>query len=163
MELERYLGKWYQLAHYPSWFDRSDNYNTTAEYTATGNNTISVRNRSIADGKVVESTGTGTYRGNSSFRVDFPIPEVENVNANYGYPSGSNQPFSYDSPANYVIVKLWTCECGDYKFSLVSDPERKSMYLLSRTPHPDLDTFNHIMRYVIAHFDRSKIVYTPHY
>lgn len=162
MDINKYLGVWYQLAHYPSWFDRADNYNTTAEYRLIGENTISVHNRSIVAGEVVESMGTGRFLGEASFRVDFPMPEVENVNSKYGYPSQSNQQTPSSEP-NYQIVKLWACSCGDYVFSLVTDPKRESMYLLSRNPKPDLELFGEITKYITANFDRERVVFTPHY
>lgn len=32
-DINKYFGVWYELIHYPSWFQRNDNYNTMATYT----------------------------------------------------------------------------------------------------------------------------------
>lgn len=74
----KYLGKWYELAHYPSWFQNNDNYNTTATYNIVNGN-ISIVNSTYSAGKFVESVGKATYVGDMSFNVTFSFDEVNKL------------------------------------------------------------------------------------
>lgn len=64
---------------------------------------------------------------------------------------------------NYVIDNLWlTCK-GCYVFAVVTDPTKQSLYVLSRSKTPSLADYNKVMMYVIANYDRDRLVQTPHY
>lgn len=159
----KYLGKWYELAHYPSWFQDNDNYNTTATYTL-DDGKISVLNSTYSAGRLIESLGTAHYVGDMSFNVNFSTDEVnkliaQNQNIESYVAGGYN---SIDYP-NYVIDKLWTNKTGDYMYSIVTDPSKKTFYLLSRTPNPTHREYSIIMNYVATNFDRKQLVQTPHY
>src|SRR5579871_427909 len=88
-DINKYLGKWYELAHYPSWFQRNDNYNTTAIYSLTGENTIKVTNSTIAEGNKIESIGVAHYLGGMNLRVDFPNSEVNKLLQSHEFNSQS--------------------------------------------------------------------------
>lgn len=164
-QLKKYLGLWHELIHYPSWFQRNDNYNTTAEYTLNKDGTILVHNSTISNGKVVESFGKARSLGGLNFRVDFPMPEVAKLQASgqfiKGPPTGTQ--FSNPNFANYVIEKIWANKRGDYLFAVVTDEKRESLYVLSRYKNPPLCIYNKIMKYIIDNFDRDRLVQTPHF
>ncbi|CAH6419895.1 Hypothetical protein HVR_LOCUS971 [uncultured virus] len=113
LDLNNYLGTWYELMHYPSWFQRNDNYNTTAEYTlenVNGQKVIRVHNSTITQGKRFDSIGIGRYLGGYNFRVDFPMGEVAKLQQSgefKGYRSDTN-----NNIPNYVVEKLWTNAYG---------------------------------------------------
>lgn len=193
-DLQKYLGTWYELAHYPSWFQRNDNYNTIARYTLLDDRTIQaikgtprkiyeeplvqVHNSTISQGKRIDSYGVATYLGETNFRVDFSKSEVDKLIGSREFnnpPPGGNLP-SIDIPprgdmtqcevrkaSNYVIDKIWTNCHGDYIFAVVTDPDRDSLYVLSRYPNPSLVAYSQIMEYVVTHYDRDRLVQTPHY
>lgn len=171
-ELCKYLGVWYELLHYPSWFQRNDNYNTKAEYSLNSDGTVHVHNSTISKGIPFDINGTARYLSGTSLRVDFPIPDINNLkqSTQFNIPSskGNQQrslPFGGDqrSLPNYVIEKIWTNCYGQYIFAVVTDPQHESLYVLSRYPHPSLIAYNQIMEYVVENFDRNRLVQTPHY
>ncbi len=55
-ELEKYLGKWYEIAHLPARFQEGCN-ETTATYTLLKDGSISVLNQSIKNGKMKQAKG----------------------------------------------------------------------------------------------------------
>ena len=162
-ELCKYLGVWYELAHYPSWFQRNDNYNTMAEYTLNTDGTVHVHNSTISNGSPFDSHGMAQYLSGTSFRVDFPIPEVAKLEQSKQFNVGLNNFDQRSDGPNYVIEKIWTNCYGQYIFAIVTDPQHDSLYILSRYSRPSLIAYNEIIQYVIQHFDRDRLVQTPHY
>jgi len=160
-EVKKYLGTWYELAHYPSWFQGNDSYNVTATYTPLPNGKVKVHNSSIVNGKTFDSYGTATYLGDRNFRVEFPPAEVSKLVQSkefvfQGSPLNPNEP-------NYVIDSLWVNRDGDYIYSVVTDPKKESFYLLSRFAHPSLHSYNKIIQYVSQNYDTKRIAQVPHY
>lgn len=166
-ELSKYLGVWYELIHYPSWFQRNDNYNTVAQYGLANDGSISVRNSTITQGKYFESVGTAHNLRGTDFRVDFPIPEIAKLanSHQFNVPQFSlpQSQVQSQSEINYVIDRIWVNRYGQYIFAVVTDPARQSLYLLSRYPNPSLVAYNEIMAYIIANYDRDRLVQTPHF
>lgn len=169
-DIRKYLGTWYELAHYPSWFLRNDYYNTTAKYSLNRNGTIKVVNSTISQGMPIQVVGTAQYLGGNNLRVDFPIPEVANLAAsqqfnvpNMNYPGTAAGWTNNQLQPNYVIDRVWLNSRGDYIFAVVTDPTKNSFYLLSRSSHPSLGAYNELMTYVVANYDRDRLVQTPHY
>lgn len=160
-DIHKYMGKWYELAHYPSWFQRNDNYNTTAEYFIK-EDSIVVVNSTITNGKVVKSVGHARQLDDFELRVDFEIPEVNNLKQS-GEFNMNNVGINMDpNYANYVIDHIFIKD-GKYYFAVVTDADKKSFYLLSRCPRPILSDYNEVMQYVVKNFNRDLLVQTPHY
>jgi apolipoprotein D and lipocalin family protein len=159
--LEKYMGTWYQLAHYPSWYDRNENYNTTAEYFMMEDGTVGVSNSTMIEGKTITAKGTAKLLSDFQLKVDFSQSEVDHVDSLYG--SGPARPILPQCGPNYIIYKLWEDDCGNYQYSLVSDQSKDVMYLLSRTTIPSAGAFGSIMKEVSQMFDTNRLVYTPHY
>lgn len=158
-DINKYLGKWYELAHYPSWFQRNDNYNTTAEYSLTKNG-IKVVNTTISNGKMIQSVGKAKVLDDFMLRVDFEMPEVAKLKSSGEFnPAKINIDPNYP---NYVIDHIFV-ENDNYMYAVVTDADKKTFYLLSRTPSPSLNDYNKIMQYVIQNYDRDLLVQTPHY
>lgn len=78
-DIKKYLGTWYELAHYPSWFQRNDNYNTIAYYELIDNNKIKVHNSTISHGKQFDSFGIAYQIENHKLYVDFSDSEVNKL------------------------------------------------------------------------------------
>lgn len=175
-DVKKYLGVWYELIHYPSWFQRNDNYNTTAEYALNGDGTLTVHNSTLTQGQRsdglpssepatsqrFDSYGTARNLGGINFRVDFPMPEVSKLTGSGQFSSGGTINLDPNSP-NYVIQKIWSDANGQYLFAVVTDPTLQSLYVLSRFPRPSVSAYNKIMAYVVEHFDRDRLVQTPHF
>lgn len=156
------MGGWYELAHYPSWFQHNDEYNTTAEYTL------------LTDGSVKVVNSTSSVRGNRSvvgtarqingpvFRVDFPPSEMSKIPFASSAIENMPQFINANSP-NYVVDKLWTNRNGDYIFAVVTNLTKSSLWVLSRFSHPSSAAYEEVMRYVSNNYDKDKLVQTAHY
>ncbi|MBR7798994.1 lipocalin family protein [Undibacterium fentianense] len=114
VEVNRYLGKWYQVAFIPNRFQSMCVADTQAEYQLT-DNAIRVLNRCrTKDGSIEKADGIAKLVENSQnakLRVSFFRPF-------YG---------------NYWILDL----DSDYQWVLVGEPSRQYAWILSRTPQLD--------------------------
>ena len=142
VDLTRYVGFWYEIAHYPTSF-QADCSSSTADYTARPDGTIGVLNTCLAaDGSVVStiegSASVADPTTNAKLTVTFP-----------------GVPF----PAPYWIIDLGQ----DYEYAVVSDPIRLTLFILSRTPTLDQPTLDGILsRLVDQGYDPARLVYdTP--
>lgn len=115
VDLARYTGKWYEIASKPMIFQRGC-LGTTAEYTANPDGTIKVENSCRkADGEVAKAVGRAKVvpdSGNAKLKVNF-----------FG-------PFWGD----YWVLAL---DEKDYGYALIGGPDRKYLWILSRTPTMD--------------------------
>lgn len=114
VDLNEYAGKWYQIAALPQPYSLQCASDTTAEYVALDESTISVRNScgTFFGPSVIE--GTASVRSDASLRVNFPGVPFQDP----------------DGPTNYRITYLDDA----YSLAIVGDPDRNSGFVLSRTP-----------------------------
>jgi apolipoprotein D and lipocalin family protein len=125
VDVQRYMGKWYEIARYPNFFQGTDCAGTTAEYTLLEDGRVQVVNRCFEGGlNGPEQTIEGTARvvdteTNAKLKVNF-----------FG-------PFE----GNYWIIDLGE----DYQWAVVGDPTRTFLWILSRTPTMDETTYNDIL------------------
>ena len=137
VELEKYLGKWYEIAHLPAKFQEGCN-ETTATYTLSKDGSISVLNQSIKNGKMKQAKGKAKVvdkNSNAKLKVTFFWPF-------YG---------------DYWIIKLG----NDYDYSVVGTPNRKYLWILSRTPQMDDKLYSQLIEYVKSKgFDVNKLIKT---
>ncbi|MBH0775645.1 lipocalin family protein [Nocardia bovistercoris] len=122
LELDRYLGTWYQLAAVPQYFSLVCARDTRATYALDPQGNVSVRNRCTTwAGAPNEISGTATVNDRvtgAQLHVSFPgVPTQE----------------SLEGPTNYIVTALGP----DYSWALVTDPTRLSGFVLSRTPALD--------------------------
>lgn len=113
VDLDRYAGRWYEIAKYPTWFQRGCSA-ATAEYTLRDDGVVEVLNTCLPDagGEPWTIRGTATVADtttNAKLAVRFP-----------------NSPF----PAPYWIIEL----DADYQYAVVGEPSRSFLWILSRTP-----------------------------
>lgn len=116
VDLDRYLGTWYEIASYPAWFQKNCTA-VTAEYSLRDDGLIRVVNscrKGSLDGPLKRSTGRAKVvdqTTNSKLKVSF-----------FG-------PFWGD----YWIIDL----DPEYRWAVVGVPSRKYLWILSRTPTMD--------------------------
>lgn len=129
VDLNRYLGKWYEIASIPQSFQKQCIAGTTAEYSLGDKNTINVINscltkngdRSVASGQAkVINTET-----NAELKVTFVKV--------FGH-------WIYTFGGGYYVVGLGS----NYEYALVDHPSLKYAWILSRTPQLDAVTLNDI-------------------
>jgi apolipoprotein D and lipocalin family protein len=139
VDLTRYAGLWYEIARYPNWFQPDDCYNTTATYSLLPDGTIEVLNQCREDGP----EGEPDYaRG---------IARVADPETNAKLKVTFWWPFTGD----YWIIDLGE----DYEYAVVSEPRRKYLWILSRTPELPQETYDAILERLRAQgFDTDALV-----
>jgi apolipoprotein D and lipocalin family protein len=138
VDLKRYEGRWFEIAKYPNWFQRSCASDTTAQYTGQPDGTIQVLNRcKQADGKFREAKAIATVvpdSGNAKLRVRFGASPVA---------------------GDYWIIGL---DEKNYKWVLIGHPWRQFLWILAREPRLDDATYERIVSLAEAKgYSRSRI------
>jgi formylglycine-generating enzyme required for sulfatase activity/lipocalin len=146
VDLDRYLGLWYEVAKVPNRFQDQCAYGTTAEYSRQDDGRIRVVNRCHEeDGDVSEAKGVARIvdpESNAKLEVSFV--------SFLGW-----RPFWGD----YWIIGL----DDDYRWAVVGHPERKYGWVLSRTPALDDDTMDTIRSILERNgYERDAFVASPH-
>lgn len=111
VNLPRYVGKWYEIAAFPMYFQRQCVGNTTAEYTIKQNGDIQVVNRCRTSSGYDEAIGNAW------------VPDSVQ-------PGKLKVTFFWPFRSDYWILGL----DSDYRWAVVGNPNRKYLWILSRTP-----------------------------
>jgi len=149
VDLNRYVGTWYEIARLPNWFQKKCSGDVTATYTLLEDGRISVLNSCRgADGQLTQAEGTAkkaTANGpNSKLKVRF-APKIL-----------SFLPFVW---GDYWIINL----AADYGYAVVGEPSRKYLWILSRTPKMDDALLQSIIGEVKQQgYDLSGLIRTKH-
>ncbi len=118
LDLQRYAGDWHEIAHLPMFFQRNCVENITATYTLRTDGRIDVRNAcGDKDGKLIASEG-----------IARPVP---------GHPGRLQVRFApgWLSWVPLVWADYWVVDLDpDYRWAVVGGPDRKYLWVLSRTP-----------------------------
>ena len=118
LDIQRYAGEWHEIAHLPMFFQRKCVANITATYTPRADGTVGVRNAcDNQDGERMVSEGTAR-----------PVA---------GKPGQLEVRFAPDwlAWAPVVWADYWVLEVDPaYRWAVVGGPDRKYLWVLSRTP-----------------------------
>jgi apolipoprotein D and lipocalin family protein len=139
VDLNKYMGKWYEIALFPQSFEKGCNC-TSAEYSFEKDyvRVLNSCNRDSANGKRTQAKGKAfVVKGsnNSKLKVQFFWP------------------FKGD----YWIIDL----AEDYSYAVVGAPNRKYLWILCRKPVMDEKLYNDIVKRAAEKgFDISKLVKT---
>lgn len=137
VDLQRYMGRWYEIARYPNRFERKCVEDITATYELRPDGRVSVVNscgkatggRSVASGwaKVID---TAT---NAKLRVTFFWP---------------------------FFGDYWVLELGrNYEYAVIGEPSGKYLWILSRTPQMDEVTYSDITGRLAANgYDAARLI-----
>jgi apolipoprotein D and lipocalin family protein len=149
VDLSRYAGLWYEVARLPNRFEEKCVADVTAEYTPRGDGGLRVVNSCRkSDGRVTSAEGVARLadrRGaNSRLKVRFAPSYLSFLPLVWG---------------DYQIIEL----APDYSHALVGEPGRKYLWILSRTPQLDEETYRKLTEAAAAEgFDVSKLLMTKH-
>ncbi|ENU31457.1 hypothetical protein EAH57_00785 [Acinetobacter sp. 2JN-4] len=148
VELDKYLGIWYEVARKPMFFERKCAYNISATYTVNENGNIVVDNKCYdIDGNLQQSLGEAFVANapfNSKLRVSFLPEGVRWIPVGRG---------------DYWILKL----DEEYQTVLVGEPRRKYLWVLSRTPTPNKEIIHEYLNYAkTVGYDIGDVIY-PEY
>lgn len=142
IDLQKYSGKWYEIASYPMSFQK-DCYCVTADYTLTEKGYVKVFNscrKGSVTGKVKSITGKA-----------FPVEGTNNVKLKVQ--------FFWPFKADYWLIDI----AEDYSWAVVSGPSRKYLWILSRTPELQKETWKFITDRLRANgFDINKLKMMVH-
>ncbi|MEW6591993.1 MAG: lipocalin family protein [Pseudomonadota bacterium] len=140
VDLDRYAGRWVEIAHLPNRFQAKCVSDTQATYTREGDRIAVLNACRTADGSVDSVRGIAHAvegSGNARLRVSFFRPF-------YG---------------DYWILAL----DPDYRWVLVGEPTRTYAWILARSPQLDDATRDALLARADAlGFDRSAFVLTAH-
>ena len=149
VDLPRYAGLWYEVARLPNRFEEKCAGDVTAEYTVKGAGRLKVVNRCRRqDGRLTEAVGDAKLADkegpNSRLKVRFAPGLL------------SFLPFVW---GDYQIIEL----APDYTYAVVGAPDRKYLWLLSRTPQMDEATYQRLTEAARSQgFDVSRLIRTKH-
>lgn len=140
VDLNRYSGRWYEIARTPNRF----------EDDCVGD--VRVLYEMQPDGKLHLSNECRKHNGKT---------ESAHGYANVVEPgTGSKLRVTFFWPffANYWIIEL----DPEYKYAVVGEPDRKYLWIISRTPQMDATTYNELIRKIASHgYDVGRISKTP--
>jgi apolipoprotein D and lipocalin family protein len=139
VELEKYLGKWYEIAHLPFGFE-DDCTDITATYSLSKDGNVSVLNECLRGGKLKQAKG-----------------KAKVVDKNTG--AKLKVTFFWPFFADYWIINPGK----DYDYAVVGTPNRKYLWILSRTPQMDDKLFSQLTESVKSKgFDVNNLIITSH-
>ena len=140
VDLARYAGTWYEIASYPQRFQKGCT-GTTATYTLRANGTVEVLNRCARD----SLSGHVTVARGRARVVD------KSTNARL------KVSFFWPFWGDYWIIDLGR----DYEYAVVGHPNRKYLWILSRTPAMDPAVYEGILERLRAQaYDTARLVRT---
>jgi len=147
VDLSRYAGKWYEIARLPNRFQNSCAGEVIADYSLLESNQLKVVNQCRQNnGQTTSAEGEARLAGksgpNSKLKVRFAPVWLSWLPVVWG---------------DYWIIDL----APDYSFSVVGTPDRKYLWILSRTPQMDDAIYQKIVKQTAAKgFDVSRLVRT---
>lgn len=140
VDLKKYAGKWYEIASYPQRFQKGCHC-TTAEYTWSEKGYVIVENR----------CNKGGLTGKPSSIKGKAFVEKNSGNAKL------KVQFFWPFKGKYWIIDL----ADDYSYAVVSHPNKKYLWILSRTPKIQDATYQQILsRLKEKGFDLTKLQLT---
>ena len=123
-DINRYCGKWYEIARLPNWFENGMS-GVSANYSLNHNGTVKVVNSGMKNGKIHSVTGTAELAGKTNegeLKVSFMWP----------------------FRGSYRIIKLAT----DYSVAVVCGKSYNYLWILARKPEISLADLDEILKFL---------------
>ena len=137
--LNRYCGKWYEIARLPNWFERGMS-DVTATYTLASDGSVKVVNRGIRHGKKIAANGKARFAGKS----DQGELEVS---------------FQWPFWGGYRVI--WLNE--DYTLAAVCGDRMNYLWILARTPDISFKELDRVIDFLRSRgFFVENLEYTGH-
>lgn len=137
-ELKKYLGKWYEIARLPNWFEK-EMVNVTATYSLKDNGKVKVENAGIQKGEPQKAVGKAKFAGDNRagyLKVSF-----------FG-------PF-------YADYKILDLDTSGYQYAMVAS-SNQYLWILCREPKMDSALLERLTKKADSlGFDISKLFHTP--
>ncbi len=144
VDLNRYLGKWYEIARFPNFFQKNCD-KAIAQYSLGDNGEVDIVNicRKISDGTLEEVHGIARVEDTKTYAklsVTFLPPWLRWTGVGRG---------------KYWVIDLEP----EYQFAVVSEPNRKYLWILSRTAEMKKSVYDGILsRLVEQGYDTTRLI-----
>lgn len=148
LDIDRYLGTWYEIARLPMRHEPADYTDISATYSLQADGKVRVENRALdGKGNPQHSVGEATAvpgSGNAKLQVTF-------------LPEGLRWiPFT---KGDYWVLRI----DEDYRTALVGGPDRKYLWLLSRATELDANIRDDFLATAQANgYDLADLIHTRH-
>ena len=122
LDVPRYLGRWYEIAKFPNWFQKKCAADTLADYSLRNDGRLEVVNQCrLANGEWEKATGQARQiDGAQSARLQVRFAPA------------------WLSFLPFVWGDYWVVDLDErYELAAVSEPRREYLWILSRTPVVD--------------------------
>ncbi len=147
VDIERYMGKWYEIARFPQYFQRNCGA-SIAEYTLDKDGSVKVVNscKRLDNPQKIKSAKARAFvvdeQTNAKLKVSF-VPILRRW--------------------GLFAADYWIFDLGpDYEYALVGGPDRKSLWILSRTPTLSELDYQHLIEVATEQgFDATRLVRSP--
>ncbi len=138
LDIERYLGKWYEISRYDHRFERGL-VGVTATYSLRADGKIKVVNsgfKETLNGKKSEATG----------KAKIPDPNI---------PSKLKVSFFWFFYGDYFVLEL----DNNYQWALIGSKSDNYLWILSRTPQMDESLYNELLNKLASRgYDINKLI-----
>lgn len=141
VELDQYVGRWYEIARYENGFEKGCE-GVTADYTVRDDGLIGILNtcrKEAVDGEVSSADGKARIvggSGNAKLKVSFFGP--------------------------FYLGDYWVLDrAEDYSWSIVGEPSGRYLWILSRKPVLDNKLMNMLTAHVKALGYDTSLLYYP--
>ena len=147
VDLQRYMGSWYEIARLPNRFQKECAGEVIATYTLRDDGRIDVLNQCRKhDGGIKRAQGMARPADASGLDAKLEVRFAPSFL--------SFLPFVW---GNYWVLDL----APDYRYAVVGEPDRKYLWVLSRTPQMDEKTYEEIVaRMANLGFDTESLTRT---
>ena len=146
VDLNRYSGKWYEIARYPNKFQKQCVGNTIANYTVKQDGKLEVVNECLKKDGLVDSA-----------KADAKVADkASNAKLKVRFAPG------FLSVFDFVWADYWIIDLGTgYEYAVVADPKREYLWVLSREAEMSDSVYQEIMRRIEKQgFQPSKLIKT---
>lgn len=146
LDVQRYMGTWYEIAKYPNRFQKKCVAETKAEYRLQAGGTVQVFNR--------------CRRENGD--TDEAIGEARQIGASTSPKLNVRFAPSWLSWIPFVWGDYWVVDLDErYQLVAVSEPKREYLWVLSRTPTVEPGVYAALLvRLKAQGFDLNRLVFT---
>ena len=143
VNLDRYQGRWYEIARLPMWFERNCIGDVTATYAVRQDGHINVVNRCRTEAGFISAQG---------------IAEIPDL----AYPGQLRVRFAPEWLAWLPMVwgDYWILDLdSEYRWVMIGSPSRNTLWILARTPTLDQGTTDRLKRKAVSlGFDVTSMV-----
>lgn len=147
LDVQKYLGRWYEISKFPNSFQKKCVAKTSAEYELNTDGSLRVLNQcQLADGEMNQAIGQAKQIGDShSAKLEVRFAPI------------------WLSFLPFVWGDYWVIDLDEnYQLAAVSEPSKKYLWVLSRTPVVDEAKYSALLKRLTAMgLDVSRLEKSP--